>query len=41
MSVRDELKYKINPWLRNKGYETIKLDVPEEEAWKQLEDRIM
>lgn len=41
MSVRDELKYKINPWLRNKGYKTIKLDVSEEEAWKQLEDRIM
>lgn len=37
---RDELKTRINPWLKNKGYETIPLDVSEEEAWRILEERI-
>lgn len=37
---RDELKTRINPWLKNKGYETIPLDVSEEEAWQLLEERI-
>lgn len=41
MSIRDELKYRINPWLKARGYETIKLDLPEEQAWKELEDRII
>lgn len=38
--LREELKTHINPWLKNKGYETIPLNVSEEEAWAALEDRI-
>lgn len=38
--LKEELKTRINPWLKNKGYETIPLDVSEEEAWNILEDRI-
>lgn len=38
--LREELKTRINPWLKNKGYETIKLDLPEEQAWEELEKRI-
>jgi hypothetical protein len=37
---REELKTRINPWLKNKGYETIPLDVSEDEAWRILEERI-
>jgi len=32
--LREELKTRINPWLKNKGYETIDLNLSEEEAWK-------
>lgn len=38
--LREELKTRINPWLKAKGYETIKLSLSEEEAWNELEKRI-
>lgn len=37
---REELKHRINPWLKNKGYETIPLNISEGDAWAQLEERI-
>ena len=40
LPIRDELKNKINPWLRRQGYEGIPLNSTEEEAWQLLQDRI-
>ena len=41
LSVKDELKTRINPWLRRKGYDQINLNSTEEEAAEQLYDRIL
>lgn len=40
VSLKEELKTRINPWLKARGYDTINPNSSEEVAWAELEDRI-
>lgn len=40
VSLKEELKTRINPWLKARGYDTINPNSSEDVAWAELEDRI-